>query len=393
MIPKEPEGKIVITDRGIKNIQQGSPWVWETEIKKEEKHLPPGALVWLSDRKGRFVGIGYYNPNSKIRIRMLTKERKKIDVDFLVQRIKNAHKLRRSLFNSCTNAYRIVFAEADYLPGIIIDKYDKFIVVQFHTAGAERMKEEVVKAINILFSPLGIYERNDIEVRKNEGLEERKGVLDGNPPPDVVMILENGIRFLVDIKEGQKTGFYIDQRENRKSIERYAEGRVVLDLFSYTGGFAMYALRGKAKHVISVDTSEKALHLAVENAKINGFNNYTTVREDAFSFLEQHEEAELIILDPPGFVKRVKDIEKGSKKYIALNSMAISRIRDGFLFTSSCSGGLTMEDFKNIIRKSFQRTQKKVSILETRENPPDHPVNPAHPWSAYLKSMLLYVSG
>jgi len=392
LIPKEPKSKVILNAAGVKSIERGNLWIWDTEIRKVEGESSPGSLVWISDKNGAFLGMGYINPLSRIRVRVLTREKQRIDKEFLKSRIEKAKRIREEFIKDDTNAYRVVFAEADFLPGLVVDRYAEFLVVQFHTAGMEKLKEEVVGALEEIFNPKGIYERSDFSVRKTEGLEERKGVLYGKEPPDTLLIKENGIQFLVDIKEGQKTGFYIDQRENRKMVKKYAKGKKVFDLFSYTGGFSIYCLYGGASHALSVDTSEKVLEIAKENARLNGFEKkHETVKADVFEFLEEIEKGEFLILDPPGFVKRIKDLENGMKKYLRLNTSAISRIENGFLFTSSCSGAVSFNDFSEMIIRAGKRAGKKIRILERAENPPDHPVNLIHPWSLYLKSLMLHV--
>jgi 23S rRNA (cytosine1962-C5)-methyltransferase len=320
-----------------------------------------------------------------------------IDGDFLRQRLSAAIRLRARLLTvDETNACRLVFAESDGLPGLIVDRYADTLVVQLLTAGAEFWRETIADLLVELTGIANVYERSDVDVRKLEGLEERTGALRGAVPPDRILIHENGLSFYVDVLRGHKTGFYLDQRNNRAAVRRLAEGRETLNCFSYTGGFAVYALAGGAKNAVSIDSSADALLLGAENAAVNGlapadcewkaadvFQALRTYRDQARSF-------DLIVLDPPKFAANVSQVEKASRAYKDINLLALKLLRPGgLLFTFSCSGGVSQDLFQKIVAGAALDARVDARIIQTLTQGEDHPVALNFPEGAYLKGLVI----
>jgi 23S rRNA (cytosine1962-C5)-methyltransferase len=381
-----------------KRILLGHPWVYCTDIEVLRGPADPGDIVLLENHRGKPLALGYYNPNSVIAVRVLTQNPKeRIGRDFFLHRIRQALELRLKLFREATtNAFRVVFAEADLLPGLIVDRFASLLVVQFLTLGMERRKGDIVEALEVLLHPGGIYERSDVEVRKKEGLEECAGwILPGGSPE--VIIKENGLAFFVDVARGQKTGYFLDQRENRLSLRRYVQGARILDCFSYTGGFAIHAAAFGAREVLGLDISESAVALARENARLNRLEDrvrfeVADVFEALRELLRKGERFDLVILDPPAFVKGKEALEGVLRGYKDINLLAMKLlVPSGILVTCSCSYHLSEELFLEVLQKASQDAGRRLQILERRGQAQDHPVLVGYPESWYLKCFILRV--
>jgi len=320
-------------------------------------------------------------------------------LEFFSQRIKRAIELRKNFINTnTTNAYRIINAESDFLPGLIVDQYADFLVCQFLSAGAEFWKKEIVEILSTTIKPEGIFERSDVEVREKEGLDQVKGILWGKEPSDLVEVIENNNRFLVNIKHGHKTGFYLDQRDNRNLLSQFSNSKEVLNCFSYTGGFSVYALKGGAKKIINVDSSAEALALSEKNLFLNGFKSldYENIQNDVFKYLrklrDENKQFDVIILDPPKFAESASQIEKASRGYKDINLLAMKLLRkNGVLFTFSCSGHITQELFSKIIADAANDSGKEVNILRYLTQAIDHTIVTNFPEGLYLKGIVCTV--
>ena len=374
-------------------VRGGHPWIYASEIEKVEGAFENGDIVDVADFRGKFIGRGFYNPQSQISLRILTRRDEPCDRDFFARRIRDAWEYRKLLcdLNSC----RLIYSESDFLPGLVVDKFGDILVLQSLSLGIERIKDMLCDLLMEIVEPAGIWERSDVPVRRLEGLEQATGLLRGEVP-DVVEMRENGIRFLVDVKHGQKTGFFLDQRENRALVERYARGRNVLNLFCYTGGFSVYALGGGALHVDSVDSSAKAMAMVDRNIALNGFSaeQHTSFCADAIEHLAAVEDGryDLIIVDPPAFAKHRGALKNALRAYQRLNARAIEKIAPGGLvFTFSCSQVVEKEAFALAVFSAAAGTGRRVRILDRLCQPADHAVNIYHPEGEYLKGLLLYV--
>ncbi len=390
----EEKTKVFIKKDVLKKILLGNPWIYHNEILKIEGEVSPGDIVNIYDSSKSFVGRGYINPNSKITVRILTRREEEIDKEFFRERILKAWEYRKRLVDiqSC----RIVFGEADFLPGLIVDKFEDILVMQTLALGIDRFKKIIVEVLDEIFQPRGIYERNDVPVREIEGLPQIKGFLKGNFDP-IIEIEENGLKILVDVENGQKTGYFLDQRENRAALKGLVNGAEVLDVFSYTGSFALHALKYGAEKVIAVDSSGYALELARKNAILNGFSERIKfIEENAFDLLRKfHKEGrnfDVVILDPPAFAKSQKNLENALRGYKEINLRAMKIIRDGgFLITCSCSQHVSPEIFQRVIESASYDANRILRLVEFRYQAKDHPILYAHPESLYLKCGIYQV--
>jgi 23S rRNA (cytosine1962-C5)-methyltransferase len=341
------------------------------------------------------LGIGYCNPRCSITIRLLTRKCEAIDIQFIHRRLLSAITLRKTTLPPQTTGYRLINGEGDSLPGLVVDVYGEFIVCQFLTAGIERLKPLIIEALVSLLSPLGLYEKSEGGVRKEEGLSNTAGVLWGQEPPPFVTIEEYGCRFVVHIQGGQKTGFFLDQRENRALLGSIARGKTVLNGFSYSGGFGIFAARGGATRVTSVDSSALALQLSQQNWQANHLpiSQSTFVQADMFAYLrETAEDFDCIVLDPPPFIRRRQDLQAGIKGYKEINLQALRLLPPGgHLFSFSCSQHLSAADFLHIIQFAAVDAERSVQILKYLGPGPDHPTNLAHSEGMYLKGIWLRV--
>lgn len=384
-----------------KSALRKHPWIFTGAVDKVIDVKQNGETVKVTSSDGKFLGYGSYSFYSQIVVRFLSfNEEDNIDISFFRSKILNAIEFRKGFINNAaTNVYRIVNAEADSLPGLIVDKYNDVIVCQFLSAGAEFWKKEIVQIINDLFSPRLIYERSDVDVREKEGLKLVKGSFTGIEPEALVEVIENNNRFFVDIVNGHKTGFYIDQRKNRQALTGYVKDAEVLNCFSYTGGFSVYALNAGAKKVINVDASLEALNLAEKNIKLNhpSADNFVNVQEDVFKFLRRQRDEgkkfDVIILDPPKFAESVNQVNKASRGYKDINLLALKLLNDnGVLFTFSCSGHITTDLFNKIIADAALDSGRKVRVLDYLHQSPDHAVSTNFPESLYLKGLICKVN-
>lgn len=384
--------RLILKPGKEKPMQGRHPWIYSGAIDRIDDDFETGDLVRISAATGEFLGVGYLNPRSQIAVRILTFEDIPIDRKFFEQRIVQAIDLRRRVIPERTTAYRLIHSEGDFLPGLIVDRYANHLVVQFQTAGMEMWKETVLGILEEKVGPRGIYEKDDTEAREWEGLEKRVGLLRGEEPPDYVEIEEYGISFIVDIHRGQKTGFFLDQRENRKLVAEQAKGKRVLNLFAYTGGFSLHAARAGASRIVSVETNGRALNTARENFTRNGFvgEAYGFEEEDAFDYLRAtQDEFDLIITDPPAFAKSKDHVMQASRAYKDINLWALKRLsRGGLLYASSCSSYVDPGLFQKIIFAAAKDARRDVQILRKTSHPPDHPINIYHPEGEYLKGLL-----
>ncbi len=373
------------------------PWVFSKAFLSIPDGIQAGEPIQLRSEDGTFLAYGYFGSYSQIAVRLWGfDESEKINEEFFIHRIEKAYSLRKRFVEKPgTNAYRVINGESDFLPGLIVDKYADYLIVQFHTHGIERWKKEIVEGLEKVIEPQGIYERSDASVRKIEMLEQKSRLIAGHVP-DLVTIEENGFKFLVDVQHGQKTGFFLDQRDKRHAFMKYAEDRSVLNCFSYTGGFSVYALAGGASSVVNIDTSASALELARENIKLNSFDamKCTFICDDVKKYLRCTTETfDAIILDPPAFIKDRRKKHEGITGYKSINERALKALsRKGLLLTCSCSAHLTLEDFRYLISEVGGKLRKPLSILETYTHGIDHPRLLPFTEGDYLKCFILAVN-
>jgi len=378
-------------------VRGGHPWVFSGAIATIAGEAPAGACAQVLSADGTPIGIGYVNPRCSITVRMLTWQVEPIDTAFIRRRLETALSLRRAILPPRTTGYRLINGEGDFLPGVIVDVYGDFLVCQFLTAGADRLKSSVVEALVALLSPHGIYEKSEGSVRREEGLPNVAGVLWGQEPPSLVTIEENGCHFYVSLQGGQKTGFFLDQRDNRALVGTIAAGKQMLNGFSYSGGFGVVAAKQGAQRVVSVDSSATALQLARQNWHGNDLPQSVGefVQADMFSYLRDTQESfDLIVLDPPPFIRRRQDVQAGLKGYKEINLQALRLLSPGdHLFSFSCSQHLSVQDFLQTVLFAAADTRRPVQILQHLGPGLDHPVNLAHGEGPYLKGLWLRVGG
>lgn len=382
------------------SLTRRHPWIFSGAIGSVEGTPQAGETVRVAAADSTILGFGAFSPESQIRVRMWTFNPDQIiDADFIAGRIAQAV-ANRGLFlaEDCTNAYRLVNAEADNIPGLIADRYGDWIVCQFTAAAAERWKSEIVAALQ-LFSPCrGIYERSDVDVRQREGLPQVCGILAGEPPPEKIEIYEHAVRYWVDVYHGHKTGFYLDQRDNRAIIKRYANGGDVLNAFSYTGGFGVAAVTAAAASVTHIDLSEPALALARENTGLNTChvdestficgNVFDTLR----TFRDSRRSFDLIVLDPPKFADAKGSLMKALRGYKDINLLGMKLLRPGgILVTFSCSGLVTPDLFHKVVADAASDARREFQIIKRLQQAEDHPEGLAFPEGLYLKGLLCRV--
>ena len=371
----------------------GHPWVFRSDIEREDG-AADGLPVRVLTSAGRFLAMAVYNPRSQISLRILSRRDEPIDGAFIRGRVRRALDYRRRFadLNSC----RLIFAESDGLPAVIADKFGDVIVVQILCLGMERFKGDIVDALAQELSPRGIYERNDVPVRELEGLSQQTGLLWGEVP-DRVEMQENGVRFLVDVKEGQKTGFFLDQKENRAAIAPFVSGMRVLDCFTHTGSFALHAARYGAAEVTGVDISEHACACALENARLNGVEDRVRFEcANAFDFLRAQQTAkaqyDVVILDPPAFTKTRSAVEGALRGYKEINLRGMKLTRDGgFFVTCSCSQHVTPDLFRGMLMDAQKDAHVQLRQIEWRTQGRDHPILLASPETQYLKCGIFQV--
>ncbi len=406
--------KLTVLNKRVGPIRGRHPWVFSGALKNIPDGIKSGTPIELVDEQGNFLAAGYFNSYSQIAVRLWGFEAdKEVDKNFFVARIQAAHELRKDLIeNKKTDSYRLINSENDLLPGLIVDRYGDYLSVQFHNAGINFWKKEIVAALNKTMEPKGIYERSDVGNRAKEdnavipaeaGIpdqvgDDKKGILFGKIP-DQVNILENGLKFIVDIAGGQKTGFFLDQRDKRAALQKYCDGKKVLNCFSYTGGFSVYALEAGAKKVVSVDASQSALNLVEENIKLNKLDNKKSelVAADVKQYLNglendpklKGEKFDVIILDPPAFVKNRHKIHEGLQGYRKINEAAMKILPpNGILVTASCSQHVSLVDFRHMLSEAAGRAGRTVQVLETYTHGIDHPELAAFTEGEYLKCIF-----
>ena len=377
-----------------KRVWSRHPWVFRSDIARIDGDFAPGDILDIHSSRGKFLARGFYNPASQISLRIMTYQPEPVDRNLIFRRVHDAVSYRRTFadLRSC----RLIFAESDRLPALIVDRFGDVLVLQCLALGMERFKRDVVDALVEELHPAGIWERNDVPVRQLEGLEMQTGLLYGTVP-DMVLMEENGIRFLVDVKEGQKTGFFLDQKENRASIAPFVKGKKVLDCFCHTGSFALHAGFYGASEVIGVDISDYACACAAENARLNGLENCVHFETaNVFDLLGDQSRSgvkyDVIILDPPAFTKSRSTVEKASRGYKEINLRAMKMLNPGgYLITCSCSQHLLPAMFQQVIMEAAGDARVLLRQVEFRTQGRDHPILPASPETNYLKCGIYQV--
>lgn len=379
------------------SLKRYHPWIFSGAIASMSGQPAEGEIVEVTDSEGRYLATGHYQIGS-ITVRALSFERRPIDRDFWYSRLHEAWLMRRAIGVSGrpdNDIYRLVHGEGDRLPGLVIDVYGRTAVMQAHSVGMHLVREEIASALREATDGEveNVYYKSETTLPYKAGLEQENGFLIGGDNGNVAT--EYGLRFHIDWLRGQKTGFFVDQRENRRLLERYAAGRKVLNMFCYTGGFSVYALRGGASTVHSVDSSAKAIDLTRANVALNfdGDNRHEAFAEDAFRFLSHADDTyDLIVLDPPAFAKHKDALRNALKGYTRLNAIAFEKIRKGgILFTFSCSQAVNKDQFRMAVFTAAAQSSRHVRILHQLHQPADHPVNIYHPEGEYLKGLVLYV--
>lgn len=403
-----------------KSLLRRHPWVYANAIDRVDGKPAPGATVIVRAHDGRFLARAAYSPHSQIRLRVWSfDENEPIDHAFFKRRVQRALAHRRAMISG-TDAVRLVFGEADGLPGLIVDYYVAArgaahtgdaapragdgegrgqLVCQFMAAGVEHWKGAIVAALVAATGCPNVYERSDVSIREKEGLEQTTGVLAGDAPPDTLIANENGVLYHVDVRNGHKTGFYVDQRENRALVAQYARDRDVLNCFCYTGGFSLAALKGGAKRVVSIDSSGDALALAQRNVAANGFDAARAQWLDADAFktlrrlVDEGERFDLIVLDPPKFAPTRDSVDRAARAYKDINLSGLKLLRPGgLLFTYSCSGAIDMDLFQKIVAGAAADAKVDARILKRLGAGVDHPLLTAFPEGEYLKGLLLQIA-
>jgi 23S rRNA (cytosine1962-C5)-methyltransferase len=393
---------IILKPGREKSILRHHPWIFSGAIAKIEGNPEPGETVSVLQVDKTFIARAAFSPKSSISARIWSWDPEEvIDSQFINNKMLIAINKRNTMptiYQKGTNAFRLINAESDGMPGIIVDRYSNWLVVQLLTTGAEHWKDVIVKSLKEITEIENIYERSDVDVRKLEGLMQRVGPLAGKEPPDTIEITEYGIKYLINIKTGQKTGFYLDQRENRRKVADYSSGKSVLNCFCYSGGFSLNAAIGGAAEVISVDSSADALALAEKNAQINIIDNriMSWVNADVFQqlrrFRDEGRSFDLVILDPPKFAPTVQQVEKAARGYKDINLLAFKLLKPGgILFTFSCSGGISMELFQKIVADAALDAGVYAQILEKLHQSADHPIALNFPESEYLKGLICQI--
>ncbi len=369
----------------------GYPWIFNNEVNRFDGNIINGDICMVLTFEGKFLCYGFLNTSSKIMVRILSyKEDDVIDKEFFKKRIAFSIEHRKTLgFIGCT---RLVFSEADYLPGLIVDQYGDYLSVQFMCLGMDKIKNDIVDILVELTGCKGIYERSDMPVREKEGLPQTKGYLYGRFDTRIEVV-ENGIKFIVDVAEGQKTGYFLDQKLNRDILKYYVGGKDVLDCFSNVGGFALHALKYGAKSVVATDISRKACDDILYNASLNNFKNLEVKCVDVFDFLRNDTNTyDVIVLDPPAFTKSKDTVKKAYKGYLEINTQALKKVRSGgYLLTFSCSQHMTPDLFFNLIEDAAHNAKRDVRLVDFRVQSPDHPSLLQSESELYLKCLILRV--
>lgn len=387
--------KVILNNRISDRIMRGHPWIYNNEIASVAKGTKDGAIVDVYNAKSNFIGRGYYNSASQIQVRLLTRDvSEEINAEFFKHKIEACWAYRQKLgyVENC----RLVFGEADGLPSLIIDKFNDYFVIQTMSLGMDLWKNEIVDAINSIFTPKGIYERNDVPVRELEGLEQKKGFL-SEPFNTEITINENGLKFIVDIVNGQKTGYFLDQQDNRREVANIVKGADVLEAFCYTGTFGIHAAHYGAKKVLGLDISDFAIETAKRNAALNGLEDICTFESvNAFDALKQWSKEgrqyDVVMLDPPAFTKSRQSIDKALTGYKEINLRAMKLVKKGgFLVTASCTNLVSPEQFLEVIKSAARDAKRPLRQVCFRAQAADHPIIFNMDNTNYLKYLIVEV--
>jgi len=386
--------KITLKKNEARRLRGGHPWVFSNEIARIDGERAAGAAAELYDAGGAWLGCGHYNPQSLIAFRLLAREPADLDsVDFYAARIAAARRLRETLYPGLTT-YRAVYGESDFLPGLVVDRYNEVLSIQLLSAGMDVRRALVVEALQQVYAPQGIVARNDVAVRALEGLAEQVEVLAGTIPPQVEMA-ENGLCFAVDLQQGQKTGGFLDQKENHRLLQSVAAGKEVLDCFCYSGSWGVHAAAYGASGVLGLDISAKAVALAQHNAELNGVADRVRFEQcDAFerlrSLQREGRRFGVVVMDPPAFVKSKKQLAEATKGYLTVNRRALELLEPGgTLITCSCSYHMGREAFRDLLVQAARQAKREVRLVAACAQAPDHPVLLSFPESEYLKCLVL----
>ncbi len=396
---EETAGTVILKSGREKSLKRRHPWIFSGAVETVKGNPEKGDTVLVRSSSGELMGTGAFSPDSQIRVRMWSFDGGTLPGEELFRGIiAKAMQYREAVFTELPDAFRVVNAESDGFPGLIVDRYRDFLVCQFLTAGAERWKGTITSVLDELLKPSGIYERSDADIRGKEGLEVSCGLIRGEEPPEFITISEHGCRFLVDVRNGHKTGFYLDQRENRALSSFPAKDGTVLNCFSYTGGFCIPVLKGGAEKVTNIDSSADALGLLLRNAEINGLDQdrIENIEGDVFTVLRKFRDQarffSMIILDPPKFVNSMNGFDKACRAYKDINLLALKLlIPGGVLFTFSCSGLLSAELFRKIVFDASVDAGRDVMVARQLFQSPDHPLSLNFPEGLYLKGLLCSV--
>lgn len=396
-----PNAVVTLKKGAGRTLKEGGPWIYDNEIESIMGSFTDGDIVLVHDFDGYPLGRGFINRNSKLTVRMMTRNRDtEVDESFIRMRVKNAWEYRKKVMDDISSC-RVIFGEADFLPGLVVDKFADVLVVESLALGIDRFKEMIIDILKELMEAdgihiRGVYERSDAKVREQEGMERYKGFI-GEPFDTKVEIVENGVRYYVDVKDGQKTGFFLDQKYNRRAAAKLCKGARVLDCFTHTGSFALNAGMAGAEHVIGVDASELGVAQARENAALNGLEDRVEfICEDVFELLprleKQGEKFDVVILDPPAFTKSRSSIKKAVKGYREINLRGMKLVKDGgYLATCSCSHFMDYELFTQTIGQAARNVHKRLRQVEFRTQSPDHPILWGAGDSYYLKFYIFQV--
>ncbi len=379
--------QVILRNKEERRLAAGHPWVFSNEIREVKGAPEIGDVVELIAASGKSLGIGFYNPHSLISFRLLSSAIREIDEQFFAERLSTALELRRILYNG-NETFRLVYGEGDFLPGLIVDKFNEYLSVQTFSYGMDIRLGMICNALESLLHPKGIVERNESSLRELEKLPQKKGVLRGSIGPTVI---EDGdLKFTVNVLEGQKTGFFLDQRENRLAVRRFSKDSDVLDCFCNEGGFALHAAKAGAKMVHAIDSSADAIRRAEDNARLNGLTNVAFEQAEVFEKLNrlasEGKSFDVVILDPPSFTKSKKNVQTAKQGYRDLHTSAFAVLKKGgILLTASCSHHIEPEVFLEVIDSSARKHSRCVQLLDWRGAAPDHPALPAMPETRYLK--------
>lgn len=382
-----------------KAVWQRHPWVFSGALEKVKGSPANGDVVKVVDISGDFLAYGYFNDQSRVAVRLLEwDETIQINADWYTEKLKKAISSRENLLTYATNTCRLVFSEADFLPGLIVDKYADYLSLQILSSGIEQAKDIIIKVLVDELKPTGIFDRSDATARTHEGITAENGLLWGDVPPQFIEVKENGIKYHINIAEGQKSGFYCDQRDNRKILSSYAKGKSVLDCFSYSGGFSLNAFHDGAKEVTSVDSSALAIETLKQNIELNGYDQakhsaiQSDVNKQLRAFASENKKFDIVVLDPPKYAPSRSALDRAARAYKDLNRLGMQLLESGgLLATFSCSGAVDIETFKQILAWAALDAGKEVQIIKQFCQPEDHPVRLSFPEGEYLKGLLLRI--